>query len=139
METDELISLFKSKGHKVTSQRIAICRFILSRKDHPTADQISQGLKNDHPTISLGTIYKTLHLLKEMGLIQELGFEDGSTRFDPDMDLHVNLVCVDCGKIEDYKAKKVQELWNLILSDLDINSEGQRLDLYYKCVNCKKL
>ncbi|MFX1374765.1 MAG: Fur family transcriptional regulator [Promethearchaeota archaeon] len=137
MDDQELFALFRKNGYKVTSQRLAICKFILTRKDHPTADQIYQGLLKEYPTISLGTIYKTLHLLKELGLIQELGFNEGSVRYDPDMDLHINMVCSKCGRIYDYKADNIKELWNNIISDLKVKPKGQRIDIYYECDECK--
>jgi len=137
LDINYIINLFREKGLKVTSQRLAICKFILSRKDHPTAEQIYQELRTEHPTISLGTIYKNLNLLKELGLIQELGFKEGSVRYDPDMELHVNMVCSNCGKISDYKAENVEKLWSAIISDLRVNPKGQRIDIYYECDDCK--
>lgn len=137
MDTQSIIGFFREKGLKVTSQRLAICKFILSRKDHPTAEQIYQELRTEYPTISLGTIYKNLNLLKELGLIQELGFKEGSVRYDPDMELHINMVCSKCGKISDYKAENVENLWNAIISDLTIKPIGQRIDIYYECDDCK--
>ena len=138
MDDEELINLFRDKGFKVTVQRLAICKYVLTSEDHPSADQIYQALKIDYPTISLGTIYKTLHLMKDLNLIQELGFKDGSIRYDPDMALHINMVCSKCGKIHDYKAEKVEKLWSAILSDLEIKPKGQRIDIYYECDDCKK-
>jgi len=137
MDDQEIIDLFRENEFKVTTQRLAICKFIFSREDHPSADQIYQELKIDYPTISLGTIYKTLHLLKELGLIQELGFNEGSIRYDPDMELHINMVCSKCGKISDYKAENVKKLWSAIISDLGIKPKGQRIDIYYECDDCK--
>jgi len=132
-----MINFFRKKGLKVTSQRLAICAFILSRKDHPSAEQIYQELRTEYPTISLGTIYKNLNLLKDLGLIQELSFKEGSVRYDPDMELHVNMVCSKCGKISDYKAENVEKLWSTLISDLKINPKGQRIDIYYECGDCK--
>ncbi|MFX1303041.1 MAG: Fur family transcriptional regulator [Promethearchaeota archaeon] len=137
MDDQELFALFRKNGYKVTTQRLAIYTFIISRKDHPSADQIYQALKNDYPTISLGTIYKTLDLLEELGLVQKLGFTEDRVRYDPDMGLHINMVCTKCGKIYDYKAEKVKQLWNIIISDIGIKPLGQRIDLYYECDNCK--
>ena len=137
MDTNDVINFFREKGLKVTSQRLAICTFILSRKDHPTAEQIYQELRNEYPTISLGTIYKTLHLLQELGLIQELGFNEGSVRYDSDMELHINMVCSKCGKISDYKAENVEKLWSAIISDLGFKPKGQRIDIYFECNDCK--
>ena len=136
MDDQELFALFRKNGYKVTTQRLAICKFILSREDHPSADQIYQTLKKDYPTISLGTIYKNLHLLKELGLIQELGFNDGSMRYDPDMNLHINMVCTKCGQIRDYKPDNIEALWEEIISKIDIEPKGQRIDIYYECNDC---
>ena len=137
MDTQDLIKIFRENGYKVTTQRLAICKFIISRKDHPTADEIYKVLKKEYQSISLGTIYKTLHLLKEIGLIQELGFNEGSIRYDPNMELHINMVCSKCGKIYDYKAEKVKKLWDSIISDLGFKPKGQRIDIYYECYDCK--
>ncbi len=137
LDTQKLITTFRKKGYKVTTQRLAICKSILSRKDHPTAEVIYQELRKEYPTISLGTIYKTLHLLKELDLIQELGFNEGSIRYDPDMELHINMVCLKCGKIYDYKADDVKKFWNKIISHTGIKPKGQRIDLYYVCDDCQ--
>jgi Fur family peroxide stress response transcriptional regulator len=137
MDDQELIALFRKNGYKATSQRLAISKLILSRKDHPSADRIYQDLKNEYPTISLTTIYNTLRILVEIGSLQELGFNEGSVRYDPDMDIHINLVCSKCGKIEDYKAENVKKLWDAIISNLNLNPIGQRIDIYYVCKECK--
>lgn len=137
MDPNYLINYFREKGLKVTSQRLAICTYVLSRKDHPTAEQVYQGLITEYPTMSLGTIYKTLHLLKDLGLVQELGFNEGSIRYDPDMDLHINMVCVKCGKIYDYKSKSFKDFFDKIILDLGIQPKGQRIDIYYECDKCK--
>jgi Fur family peroxide stress response transcriptional regulator len=139
MDDQELIDIFRENGLKVTTQRLAIYKFIISRTDHPSADQIYQALTTDYPTISLGTIYKTLGLLEELGLIQKLRFNDSSIRFDPDMELHINMVCSKCGKIYDYKAENVKKMWDNIISDLGFKPKGQRIDIYYECEDCKEI
>lgn len=136
MEEEDLISLLRDKGYKVTTQRLEIFKYVLSRDDHPSAEQVYQALKIDFPTISLGTIYKTLHLMEDLNLIQELGFKDGTVRYDPDTDLHLNLVCTSCGKIKDRKPQNLEMIWKELLSNLDIKTEGQRIDIYYKCSEC---
>ena len=56
LDTQDLMKIFRENGYKVTAQRLAICDLILSRKDHPTAEQIYQNLKKKYPMISIGTI-----------------------------------------------------------------------------------
>jgi len=138
MKDQELFDLFRENGFKVTTQRLAIYKYIISRDDHPTTEQIYEALREDHPTISLGTIYKTLHLLKQLNLIQELGFNEGSIRYDPNTQLHINMVCTNCGHIEDYESEAFNLHWKELISKLNFKPKGQRTDLYYECEKCKK-
>jgi Fur family peroxide stress response transcriptional regulator len=138
LDTKELISLFKNKGYKATTQRLAICKFILSRKDHPTAEEIYHKLKKEYPSISLATIYKTLHVLRELGLIHELGFVEGSSRYDPNTDLHINMICINCQQIRDFKPENLDDIWEQVISQLKTKPKGQRIDIYYECSECKK-
>src|SRR3989337_144657 len=108
MDTQSLIARLRYEGYKITPQRLAICRLILSSKDHPTADQIYQKVSKEFPAISLATVYHTIHLLKELGLLQELGFVDRSSRYDPNTAPHINVVCPKCGEIQDYEAESVK-------------------------------
>ncbi|MBN1801403.1 MAG: transcriptional repressor [Candidatus Lokiarchaeota archaeon] len=136
MESKEIIKILRDRGLKVTVQRLATCKYVLARQDHPSADQIYSALKIDYPTISLGTIYKTLSLMKDLHLVQELGFKDGTIRYDPNLNLHINLVCTSCGKIHDYKPENIEVIWKKLLSNLHVKPEGQRVDIYYKCSDC---
>ncbi len=69
---EAIIEALRKNGYKATSQRIAICRFALRGRNHPTAQRIYGEVKSVHPTVSLATVYKTLHVLKRLGLVQEL-------------------------------------------------------------------
>ena len=69
-----IISALRRRGFRATSQRIAICRFALGSREHPTAQRIFTEVRKVHPTVSLATVYKTLQVLKELHLVQELAF-----------------------------------------------------------------
>jgi len=126
-------------GYKITPQRLEICELILSSKDHPTADQIYQKILQKFPTISLATVYQTVHLLKELGLLQELGFADMSSRYDPNTAPHINVICPKCGLIYDYEPKRAKELWSQIVAELRFKPIGQRLDVYKYCNKCRNV
>ena len=111
LDIEKLTAIFRDHGLKLTIQRLAIFNSIISRKDHPSTEQVYESLKEKYPTISLATIYKTLHIFNELGLIQELNFSDGNIRYDPNMELHINIVCIKCGGITDYSNKKIKDLW----------------------------
>jgi Fur family peroxide stress response transcriptional regulator len=137
LKNKNLQAIFKKNRLKLTPQRLAIYKLINSRLDHPSTEEIYKSLKKEYPTISLGTVYKTLHLFKDLRLIQELNFSDGNIRYDPNTNLHINLICYKCGKITDYNSEKVKEFWRVIVSDLNFEPKGQRIDLYYDCIECK--
>jgi len=137
MKKEQVIAKLRESGFKVTPQRLAICEVIFSSKEHPTADQIYQKkVKETHPTISLATVYQTLHILSQIGLVQEIGFSDCVSRFDPDTSPHINIICKKCKKIEDYKAESIEKLWAQIIKELGFKPIGQRIDIYTCCDEC---
>jgi len=138
METGQLVAKLRNSGYKVTPQRLAVCKIILSSKEHPTADQIHEKVKKKHPTMTLATVYQTLHLLSEIGLLQELGSSNSTSRYDPDTSPHINIVCKKCGKIQDYRAESLERLWSQIIRELGFKPIGQRLDVYRYCDQCRK-
>ena len=131
-----IIEALRKKGYKATSQRIAICRFALRSRDHPTAQTVYREVKPVHPTVSLATIYKTLHVLKELRLVQELAFVDGETRFDSYMEPHANLVCRRCGNISDIDDPMTREMVARVAARARFTLIGQRLDIYGICQRC---
>jgi len=131
-----IIEALRKKGYKATSQRIAICRFAVRNRDHPTAQRIYAEVKPVHPTVSLATVYKTLHVLNELHLVQELPFADGETRFDSYMRPHANLVCRGCGNISDVDDSVTQAMVARIAEKARFSLTGQRIDIYGLCEKC---
>jgi Fur family peroxide stress response transcriptional regulator len=138
MNTQQLIVKLREKGARVTPQRLAICEFVLPSKDHPTVDQIYQEVQKKYPTLSLATVYQTLHLLTEIGMLQELGFRDGISRYDPDNSPHINIVCKNCGKIQDYESESVIKFLSQITVELKRTLIGQHLEIHTYCDQCNK-
>ena len=139
MTTQQLITKLHEKGFKrVTPQRLAICEFVLSSKEHPTVERIYQAVQKKYPTLSIATVYQTLHLLTEIGMLQKLGFYDGVTRYDPDTSPHINLVCQNCGMIQDYESESVRKFLSQITGELKRPLMGQHLEIYTFCDRCKK-
>ena len=75
--------------------------FLMGRKDHPTADVIYSNLKQQDPNLSLGTVYRNLKLLSDMGEILRLRVGDGVDHFDADTSEHYHFVCTECGSVID--------------------------------------
>jgi Fur family transcriptional regulator, stress-responsive regulator len=99
---DELTRLFRDHGRKVTAQRQCIFRVLQGDITHPTAEQIHEAARSEMETISLKTVYQTLHDLAALGEIDALDLGTGTTRFDPNVETpHHHLVCRHCGKVRD--------------------------------------
>jgi Fe2+ or Zn2+ uptake regulation protein len=100
----ELTQLFRERGLKVTPQRQCIFRILHDSDVHPTAEAVYARAVDEMPTISLRTVYQTLHDLADMGELHELELGTGSVRFDPNLEAHHHLVCTSCGKVRDLIA-----------------------------------
>ncbi len=86
---------------KYSRQREAIMHFLEDRKDHPTADMIYAHLRAEDSKISLGTVYRNLSLLTELGRIRTIMTGDGKERYDPNTAPHSHFVCRKCGAVSD--------------------------------------
>lgn len=119
-QIDHLKEVLKENGVKLTHQRVEVFREIAQTKDHPDAERVFQRLRKKLPMISLDTVYRTLWLLKDLGLIATIGYSRESTRFDANLDRHHHFVCVKCGMTRDFYSDK---LYNLRLPD-SVNDFG---------------
>jgi Fur family peroxide stress response transcriptional regulator len=99
-----MTDLFHRRGLKVTPQRELIFELLWGASEHPTADSVYAEARTRMPTMSLRTVYQTLNDLADMGELLPLDLGTGSTRFDPNTDVHHHLVCVRCGKVRDLYA-----------------------------------
>lgn len=133
-----IIEALREKGYRATSQRIAICRFALDSREHPSAQKIYREVKRLHPTVSLATVYKTLQVLRELRLVQELAFAQDETRFDSNSAPHVNVVCLRCGSVSDVDDRAVQQVVARAASSTRFTVTGQRFDIYGICEKCAR-
>ena len=130
------IEALRSKGYKATPQRIAICQIMLNSRTHPSAQQVYDEVKRIHPTVSLATVYKTLEVLRDLDLVQELNFPEGQARFDSNMKPHINLICLKCGTITDLDDKTIKEITKKVTASTKFKPTGQRIDVYGICQKC---
>ncbi|MGC9526073.1 MAG: Fur family transcriptional regulator [Limnospira sp.] len=110
LQRSEIIRRLKEKGLKVTPQRYAIYANLLSRADHPTADQLLTDLNKDIPVSSQATVYSSLQVLQEVGLVREVLLDGGVARYDGNVKPHHHFQCRNCAAIADIPWEQFQGL-----------------------------
>jgi len=123
---------------KHSKQRDMIMDFLMSRKDHPTADVVYMNVRQQNPSISLGTVYRNLTLLADLGEIQRLRLGDGVDHFDADTSPHYHFVCSHCGKVIDLEMGSIDDIQNVANQHFDGNITGHVTYFYGSCGQCTK-
>ena len=110
---ERLDAFIRQKGLRKTSQRDSIVDAIFATDEHFTADELWERLRGTDARTSRATLYRTLSLLTEAGLLQEIDLGDGQTTYDPnflDSPSHNHLVCIDCGKVVEFEDNGIDVL-----------------------------
>ena len=100
--TEQLTDLFRERGLRVTPQRQMIFGLLQSNDSHPTVESLYERAQGEMPTMSLKTVYQTVHDLEALGEVSVLDLGTGSLRVDPNVEHeHHHLVCSSCGRVRD--------------------------------------
>ncbi len=100
----------KDAGVKLTHQRLVIFEAVASSLEHPSAEAVHRAVQATTPTVSLDTVYRTLWLLTDLGLLNTLGVRQESVRFDANVDSHHHYVCTRCGLVRDFESDDLDAL-----------------------------
>jgi Fur family peroxide stress response transcriptional regulator len=99
---NSILKKLRENNHKLTPQRLAIVKILANSEGHPDVEKIYEQLQTGFPTMSLATVYRNVMILKSLGEVLELGFPDGSNRYDGNKPYpHPHVICVKCKKIID--------------------------------------
>lgn len=121
---------------KKSKQRDMIKAFLMGRKDHPTADVIYMNVRQQNPNISLGTVYRNLTLLADIGEIQRLRVGDGVDHFDADTSPHYHFVCTECGSVIDLEMDNIDTINDIAGANFNGKIAGHVTYFYGNCGNC---
>lgn len=122
---------------KPSMQRIAIMKYLMEHRTHPSAEEIYTALSPSMPTLSKTTVYNTLRLFSEQGAAQMLTIDERNANFDADTSLHAHFLCKKCGKIYDLQTPiAVKQVVGLQMDGHEVNE----MHYYYRgiCNNCLK-
>ena len=122
---------------KYSKQRESIKNFLVTRYDHPTAETVYLNIRREFPNISIGTVYRNLNLLAEIGEIQKLSPGIGPDRFDGNPAPHYHFICRHCGCVMDLTVSGLDHINILAGQDFDGEIEGHITYFYGVCPSCK--
>ncbi len=120
---------------KMTPQRLAIIEYLKNNKEHPSALDVFRAISKKFPTISFATVYNTLEMLKNKGMVLELNIDPERKRYDPDVSPHHHLKCTKCGKVLDISMDLPVDTAQLEKRGFSI--DRIQVDIYGKCPPCK--
>lgn len=100
----------KDAGIKLTHQRLQIFKTVASSLEHPSAEVVHRSVQLNTPTVSLDTVYRTLWLLTDLGLVTTLRPRQDSVRFDANVDNHHHYICTRCGLVRDLEIGALEPL-----------------------------
>ena len=123
---------------KYSRQREAIVQYLTGRTDHPSAESVYQALRQTHPNISLGTVYRNLSLLSDLGEIQKITVNEGPDRFDGNSAPHYHFSCRGCGCVMDLDLPQQDNLNKLATEKFPGIIEKHTVQFYGLCPDCAK-
>jgi Fe2+ or Zn2+ uptake regulation protein len=131
------VRLLREAGLRVTPQRLAIARSVLTSA-HPTAAEVFEAVRAQFPTMGLATVYATLNTMSSRGLVWPMPFAD-AVRFDANVAPHANLICVSCGSITDFDGcnDMLLQLRERTAEQTGFSFAAERLDLHGTCAACR--
>jgi Fur family ferric uptake transcriptional regulator len=129
----------RNKGLRNTPEREQVVQAVFSIHEHFDVEQLYSLLRRRNEKISKATVYRTIPLLLESGLIQEAYFEDGHLHYEHiyGHDHHCHLRCLDCGKVVEFTEEALREVEQKLETHYDFLVSGHKLEVHGYCVKCK--
>ena len=135
---DRLKSGLKRSGIKLTHQRLEIFREVAKSGDHPTVEKVFSGIRRRVPTVSLDTVYRTLWLLMDRGLLTTVGPPRGRVRFDANLSSHHHFICKKCGMTRDFLSPGFDRLKVPSAAKALGKVESTQIEVRGVCFRCSK-
>lgn len=137
--------ILKSHGLKVTNQRVLLLEALSKHKgEHLTPEEIYEIVKEEHPEIGLATVYRTIQLLCQLGLVEKAVLVDGIVRYEMAergrgrAHHHHHIICLDCGNVESFEDDLLENLESAIAKKTGFEIVNHEVKFYGYCNKCKE-
>jgi len=135
----DIISKLSEQGYRLTPQRMMVLSAIENSDNHISAEEIYAQVIAKYPHVNISTVYRTLELLKRLGLVTETDLGGGRARYHPaDKGHHHHLVCQECGRIIDLDESVLSSLERTLLREYKFSADLRHLAIFGRCARCNK-
>lgn len=136
LEMQSVTRILRENGFKVTPQRLAVYEALSRTYTHPNAEMLYNMLQPDYPTMSLATVYKTMDIFSELGLVQVLNVGEDSYRYDAETVSHPHIRCVVCNRVDDVFDVNDEDLLEAAAAKSGYEVTGRQLYFFGRCPEC---
>ena len=141
MNSEEIRKIFEKNNQKFTKQRELIFNVLKnSSEKHLTPEQLFSIVHQDHRQVGIATIYRTLNIFEELGLVNKQEFTDQAYTYeviDPESDHHDHIICTSCGKILEDEFLSVEDVKNSLKENFNFDLSYYSLRIYGICSDCQ--
>ncbi|ERL25017.1 Fur family transcriptional regulator [Mitsuokella sp. oral taxon 131] len=141
---DDLRIKLQERQHKMTPQRQTVLQIFLDRPGkHLSAEDVHGLLRDEHSEIGLATVYRSLELLSDLGILQKMEFGDGCSRYevnttDPSQHHHHHLICTSCGKVLEFEDDLLDDLEHDIMEKSQFKIHDHQVKFFGICKECQE-
>lgn len=136
---EELRKAFEAQGLRMTRPRQVIAKALAQASDHPDVEELHRRCQKIDPRLSLATVYRTLKLFEQVGIVERHGFQDGRARFErKTTEHHDHLIDVETGTVIEFHSEEIEKLQAEIAARLGFSLVGHKLELYGKPLKKRK-
>jgi len=133
----DIVKKLAEKEYRLTPQRLMIVSAIENSDGHISAEEIYAQVVAKYPYVNISTVYRTLELLKELGLVTETDFGEGRVRYHPvGKGHHHHLVCTQCGTVIDLDESLLSSLESMLLREYKFSADLKHLAIMGRCARC---
>ena len=129
-DSDTMEDALRSDGVRITRQRAALLRVLREADDHPDATELHRRAREVDDSVSLATVYRTLAVLEEQGVVSRLQFEGEPARFETTATHHDHIIDLDTGDVIEFRNERIERLQQEIAAELGYEVVRHRMELY---------
>jgi Fe2+ or Zn2+ uptake regulation protein len=138
LEKRDIREKFRRSGYTLTSQRRAVLEALEEANSHPSAEDIYLIVKKKNPRVALGTVYQALSVLEEIGIVGSKHWSESPTRYDLNVEPHVDIRCARCGEVSEIPGVELRELEEHIRNNTTYEVTHATMVIEGLCPACRK-